>query len=789
MHQYVREECAHPTSEWLSSTPVNEPSQLPSLPPPGPVPGQLSAQPETSRFSPLALWAAIRKNLLLIIGIAIAVALGATFYTLGQKRIFEAEATLLFDPQPPRPLGNQVQAVVDVGGEYWNNKEYYKTQVWVIQSQRVAVQVVKELGLNTNRAFIENGAPGSPRTGRQISLDDAAAILRARVSVDAVRDSRLAVVRYRDADPVRAQKILSTLVDTYTQNNLDDALDAMNMAADWLGGQVGSLKDQLEASEMALHDYKKQKNILSVSMDDQSNMLRGEMQQLNQALTQAETHRQAIGARRAELAKINPAEPANVPATELLNSQLLQQLRGQYLDAVSQRAVLLGLGKGSGHPEVSAAQARIDAARNALMAEVRNVQGAIDHEFNVAEHEESGLRSLMEAAKERALDLNLLEIEYNRLRRSKEDNEKLYGLVTERSKENDLTRMLRINNIRVADRPQVPKRPISPNVPLNVASGIAVGLLLGLTAAIGREQLDRSIKTPDDIEREIGLPFLGLLPSIDAGQGGEVYGKKSRRRKGAPVTPTGMGKPELILHEHPTSGVAEAARALRTNILFMSPDKPFRTLLVTSAAPSEGKTTVACAIAIAMAQAGRKVALLDCDMRRPRVHRIFGKTNEQGVTTALLDLATLPDIIIETEVPNLSIVTTGPIPPNPAEILHSDTFYRLLKMLADRFDHVVIDSPPVAPVTDAAVLSTRVDATILVVRALKTSKDLARRAVRSLRDVGHRTLGSVLNAVDFERREYGYYQYYYYRREGYSSDGGPASEAKPSRDAGAPPLA
>lgn len=716
------------------------------------------------------------------------VALAFAFYTLGQTRIYEAEATLLFDPQPPRPLGNQVQSVVDVGGEYWNNKEYYKTQIWVIQSQRVASQVVTDLGLHRNRAFIENVGQGRTKGGGDVSVTDAAKILRGRLSVETVRDSRLAVVRYQDADPTRAQRILNALVDTYAQNNLDDAQEAMQSAAEWLGGQMDSLKNQLESSEMALHDYKKQKNILSVSMDDQSNMLRGEMQQLNAALTTIQTRRQEIVARRAELRKINPEEPSNVPSTELLTSALLQSLRGQYLDATSARLVLIAGGKGEGHPQVLAAQAKVDAARAALMAEVRNVQGAVDHEYNVATKEMAGLESLLEAAKQRALDLNLLEIEYNRLRRSKDNNEKLYGVVTERSKENDLTRMLRINNIRVADRPLLPKKPVSPNVPLNIASGIAVGLALGFAAAIGREQLDRSIKTPDDVEHELGLTFLGLLPSVQTEESGPSYGKRSRRKRGKrdPVA-TPLGKPELIVHEQPTSGVAEAARALRTNILFMSPDRQFRTLLVTSAAPSEGKTTVACCIAIAMAQAGRRVALFDCDMRRPRVHRVFGKTNEVGITTALIAPETIDDIIRPTQVPNLSVITTGPIPPNPAEILHSEAFSTLLKSLSQRFDHIVIDSPPVAPVTDAAILSTRVDATILVVRAFKTSKELARRAVRSLRDVGNHNVGTVLNAVDFERREYGYYQYYYYRREGYAADGPRSGEG--TDDTASPPPA
>jgi capsular exopolysaccharide synthesis family protein len=209
----------------------------------------------------------------------------------------------------------------------------------------------------------------------------------------------------------------------------------------------------------------------------------------------------------------------------------------------------------------------------------------------------------------------------------------------------------------------------------------------------------------------------------------------------------------------------------------MSPDRPYRTLLVTSAAPGEGKTTVACCIAVAMAQAGKNVVLVDCDMRRPRVHRVFGMQNETGVTTALLDAESLETTIRETTVPNLHVLTTGPIPPNPAELLHSEAFERLLTSLQARHDAVIIDSPPVAPVTDAAVLSRRVDGTILVVRAFGTRKDVARRATRALRDVGSNLIGTILNAVNFEQRGYGYYQYYYYRSGGYGPERDPASKA------------
>ncbi len=307
--------------------------------------------------------------------------------------------------------------------------------------------------------------------------------------------------------------------------------------------------------------------------------------------------------------------------------------------------------------------------------------------------------------------------------------------------------MLRINNIRIVERPSRPQQPVVPNVLLNGLVGLAAALVLGLGVAVGREQLDRSMKTPDDLERELGLSFIGLLPAVDVDDGAI----------------------ELILHEKPTSGIAEAARAIRTNVMFMSPDRPYRTVLVTSAGPSEGKTMVACCFAIAMAQAGRRVVLLDCDLRRPRLHRIFGKSQEVGITTAILEANPIVSRIAqETQVPRLSVVTTGPLPPNPSEIFHSEAFAKLLEGLKAQFDCVVIDSPPVTPVTDATILSASVDGTLLVVRAFQTSKDLARRAARSLGDVGAHIIGGILNSVDLNRHEYGY-RYYYYQREGYAA--------------------
>ncbi|HWA74811.1 MAG TPA: polysaccharide biosynthesis tyrosine autokinase [Polyangiaceae bacterium] len=736
-----------------------------------------------SRLSVVALWLAVRKNWLLMVVLTALVGSGTAFYTLGQTKIYEASATIMFDPNVPRPLGERASGAVGDLSSYWNNKEYYTTQYWMIRSMRVASQVVRDLELNKDANFIDNVPRSANHPQAHESVEDTAAILLKRLNVEPVKDSRLTSVTYRDADPARAQRILGALVDTYAQDNLDDVFESATTAADWLRGQVGSLRQDLESSELALHQFKKDRNILSVSMDDQSNMLRGEMTQLGQALTDVRTRRERVLARLAELKKISPDNPVDLPARELMDSSTLSTLRARYVEAQRELEAMEGAGRGENHPLTKSARASLDSLRTALVAEVKNIQESCARDAAGLEREIGGLKGLYDAAERRALDLNLMEIEYGRLRRGKETNEKLFSLVVERSKETDLTRLLRINNVRVVDRPLLPKRPVTPNVPLNIMGGIAAGLVLGLLCAIGREQLDRTIKAPDEVERELAVSLLGVLPEAPDAHGAGRH--SPRRRRGRAPAASLDGVPiELAIHARPTSGMAEAVRAIRTNIVFMSPDNPHHTLLVTSAAPAEGKTTVACAIATTIAQAGQRVVLVDCDLRRPRVHAVFKRSNDWGVTSALLEPNSESSIVFETEVPNLWIAPTGPIPPNPAELLHSEAFRAVLNRLRNQFDRVIIDSPPIVPVTDATVLSTLVDGVVVVVRASRTRKDLVRRAIKSLRDVGSRLVGVVLNAADVEGGSYGAYQYYSYRREGYTSAAPPKPAAENSEHIG-----
>jgi len=728
------------------------------------VPGA-PGEPEQG-FSPALVIRAVRKHWPIMLLLFVASVVGTSIYTSRQVRVYEAIATVQLDPQPLTPLGHQN---TESGSDsYWSNQEYFATQYQVLTSRRVAELVVKKLGLTTDRAFLTN-QPGTTSTKEvaapAASLEDAAEALRARLKVEPIQDSRLARVKFSDTDPARAQRLLSAVVDTYVEQNLDTSMDATNKTVEWLDVQLKRLKGELESQEMNLHDFKLKYNLLSVSYDDQSNMVRAEIQQLNSNLTELKAKKEAVSARLAVVKDIDPQDPGEIPATELIGNDALGALRTAYVEAKRDLLMVRAGGKDDHHPEVQKLNAQVESSRAAIAQELQNIKNGAELELANVNRQLAGLSSLYEGARKEALQLNLKELEYSRLHRSKDSTEKLFGIVLERSTESGLSKMAPFNNVRVLDRPLKPMAPVFPRPASNLAVGIMLGLLLGFAGATGREMLDRTVRTSEDIERDLGLAVLGSLPDVTRESGalnlGYYYGRRRSRkeRESARPTATENSRPELLVHTHPKSVAAEAARAIRTNLMFMSPDNPYRCLLVTSAGPAEGKTTVATSIAIAIAQTGQSVCLVDCDLRKPRVHAVFGERNETGVTTALLEPGQLPSLVLDTQIPNLRILRAGPTPPNPADLMHSEAFGRVLQELRAQFDRVVIDSPPIGLVTDGVILSTRVDATVLVVRALATRRDAAKRAMRSLRDVGATCAGFVLNAVPSSERNY-YSSYY-----------------------------
>jgi capsular exopolysaccharide synthesis family protein len=704
----------------------------------------------------------VRKRPELLIATWLSIVVLSVFWTLGTPKTYRAESMLRMDPTPPRPLGGRVEVVDQSGGAFWSRREFYQTEARVLRSMRLATSVVRALGLNADPGFLQVSA-SKRGSFKPVAVEAAARVLIGRITVEPVKESSLALVQYEDTDAARCSRVLNALVRTYLSQNLETTSALSASASEWLNGQLANLKVDLEKSEVALKDFREKNDILSVSLEDSHNITASQLEQIAKDLLALEARRSELQARSNELAKYDPNDPMGAGASELLQSAVLNEMRGTFVQQ-SQHLEELLASYGDENPKVLSARAGLKRLEASIRHEATNIRDAAAGDLRRVNSQISELKAKDATIRKEAHELQALEIPYNQLVRTKTQNEKLYGLVLERARETDLTRMVNINNIRVIDEALEPPSPFKPNPPVNIGGGVLVGLMLGLGVTLVRDLLDRTIKTPADVEERLGLACLGLVPEIPRRQ----ERSRSRRNKRSVISPD--DNPDLIVAIRPESSVAEALRAIRTNLMFMSPDRPYRAISVTSALPSEGKTTFACALAIVLAQNGLRVLLVDTDLRRPRIHRSFRIPNDVGVTLACTGQASLDECIRSTDIPNLSVMTSGPIPPNPAEMLQSERFAELITQLRDRFDRVVFDSPPTLPVTDGAVLARVLDGVVLVARAFKTDRNAAAMAVRSLLDVKAHIVGVVINAVNLSRRDYKEY-YYYYRREGYYRSG------------------
>jgi capsular exopolysaccharide synthesis family protein len=326
---------------------------------------------------------------------------------------------------------------------------------------------------------------------------------------------------------------------------------------------------------------------------------------------------------------------------------------------------------------------------------------------------------------------------------------------------------MRTNNVRVLERAIVPSVPVAPRPVQNLMLGLLVGLGSGIAMAFVIEALDNTLKSQSDVEQFLGVPVLGLVPIIGAAAGAEAVQEGDHLRER-----------DLGVFLDPKSVAAECCRSIRTNILFMSPDRPLRTMVVTSPSPQEGKTTTAINLGVTMAEAGGRVLIVDTDMRRPRLHRSFGVPNQTGISTVIVGKSTIEEAVKRTDVPNLDVLPCGPVPPNPSELLHTERFAAVLADCAKLYDRIILDSPPTSAVTDPAVLGNLCDGVVLVVKAGETTRDSAMHARRQLLGAKARLFGVVVNAIDFSNPAYGY-EYYYrnYYRYGYTYGNGPDQKA------------
>ncbi len=399
----------------------------------------------------------------------------------------------------------------------------------------------------------------------------------------------------------------------------------------------------------------------------------------------------------------------------------------------------------------------IENLKKKKLQEIKNIVDSMKSKYENSLNQERSFQAALGRSQSETIDRDKIAIQYQVLQQEADSNRGLYDMLLKRLKETNVSEENRTVNIHVVDPAEIPKRPAKPRLKLNLLLASLVGLLGGVVVAFFLEYLDNTVKTPDDLKQYFNIPYLGPVPSFAI----------------EPEKPNS----ELIAFSDPKSSASEAYRGLRTGILFSTPGHSPRSLLVTSSGPQEGKTITISNLAVTMAQSGQKILILDCDMRKPRLHKVFPCDRGSGMSNILVGEGDWRKLKCPTQVPNLDIIPSGPIPPNPAELIGSERMKTLISEILQEYDRVLIDSPPIVAVTDSVVLSRFVEGVVLVIQVGVTARDVIANSIRQLQDVQAHILGAVLNAVNIGKDSY-YYQYYYYY---YGADGDQKKKKKTRR--------
>jgi len=716
----------------------------------------------------LDYWNAISKRRWLVLSCLLIVFSTVAIGTLKKRPVYEGRTVIEINPEQPNVLDFKDQGQ----GNSLDLDAYRGTQYEILQSRSLAEHVVNTLKLYQLPEFykgrmffglVQRDPERIPQPSDPDPPDTSMGAYRNTISnfisnidVSPMRRSNLVEVSFYSEDPALAARIANELCKDYIYQNLQVKWDEALEASDWLSHRLVELKSKLEKSEDALNSYARAKGIIFV--EEKQNLVTERLKQLQEEYTKAQSLRFE---KESLYSLVQAGRTQDLPG--FLENKMIQDLTVELGKTQRDYADLTATYKAE-YPKAIAKKKQVDALQSAIDKQKKNLaQGVIDT-YRSAVANEKYLAQEMEVQKKVVNDIEEKSVQYNILKRDVDTNKELYQALMTRQKEAMVSAGVQASNVRIVDAAEVPKGAVKPRVLLNLALGFMLGLALGIGLAFLQEYLDNTLKTADEVERLLRLPSLGLLPDCISDNG---------KSTGA----------ELAVVHHGNNGVApalqtgrdpiEAYRTLRTSILLSANPVP-KMLLITSALPSEGKTTVTVNLGATLASLGSKVVIVDCDMRRPCCHRSTGVENRPGFVRCLTGHIDLADAILPVPgVPNLSVIPCGPIPPNPAEVLSSPVTVELLRRLRAEFEYVLLDSPPLLTVSDSRILSTLTDAVVLVTRAYSTPFDLVRRARGLLYNSGARILGVALNSVAVHKQGtsgYGAYRYGYGYGYGYEPD-------------------
>jgi len=749
----------------------------------------------------LDYWRAVRKRLWLVVSIVVLVAMLSVIYVARKPDIYQAGARVQVDLENNAALVGKTPYVFGPT----NDPVYFNTQLQILVSPGLMRRVVKTLDLEHNPEFFKGNSTQNRSTWRTIkrmvglggsdkadinakpkdelqlrntvaaatSHEDLAEAKRLAPYVNAIlaglkvepvketrglyKETRLIDISFTHTDPEVASKVVNAIAETYVYNNLEKKSETNATTGDFLQKRIAELQQQIRGDEERLVNYSKNNQI--ISLDASQNTVVERLNGLNRQLLDAENAR-ILAESQYNAARV----PGKASALAEADEKLANDSESKAADLRQKRALLL-VDATEEAPEVKEIDQQI-AELDRQVKEIRGHKGNtlltnLETQYRQTLAREQALRKSFEQQRSETVTQNEAAINYRIIQQEIETNKTLLDNLLQRSKENDVIMASKPNNISIVDYAIAPDGPIGPNRPRAVFVAIFLSLGLGVGLALLLEYLDDTVHSTDEVERLLHLPALAVIPSaFGNGRRRLLAGPGAlQKRNGNP-----SDNPELLMNVDSRSPLAESYRHLRTSVLLSTAGRAPRSLLVTSSLPGEGKTTTAVNTAVSLAQTGATVVIIDADMRRPRLRSIFGLPDRAGLSSILsseMPEAEVLAMVSKEEGTGLHVLTAGPIPPNPAELLGSDQMRRLLVTLQSRFNHVVVDSPPVSSFTDGVLISSMVDGVLLVVHGGKSSRHIVKRSRQLLHDVGAKIFGVVLNNVNVQAHDYYYYQRYY----------------------------
>ena len=739
-------------------------------------------QPEEPEFHLSDYLQKIGRRWKLVAALVLVCVAGSSVKYAMTPKEYQASARIQIERKSLSPIGGSQNPWL----ENWWNMEYYPTQYKLLESRGLAERVVVDLGLADDPYFNPGGEAISkasaddldPEGADAVVLGHLAARLLGGLQVEPVRNTQLVDISYQASSPEFAARVANGFADAFIDWGISTRTTTAGRASSFLASQIDALKREIQDKESKLQSFSRQTDIISLDRD--SNVVLQRLQALNTDYTEAKADRIEKEARYKELLESPRRDVADTYSNGTIGDLMRDQLKLE-----REYETKLQTYKPE-WPAMVELRAEIEQGREnvnkAISENVESARQAAYADYQTALRQEKTLEQEIEQAKSELLDQSSDAVELTNLQVEISSSRDLLDKLLRQQSETEVAARLqgtRESNIRIIDRALVPGGPFRPSLRQSVTMGLGLGLMLGLGCVFLLEYMDRTIKTPEEVERRLRIANLAVIPDVGSatrsygtGAYGYGYGQGVRKRRGklAGVRKGGERKDgtspldhiELVPHERPRLSVSEAYRGLRTALLLSSAEE-LKVVAITSAGSGEGKTATSTNLAVVMAQLGRRVLLIDGDLRKPRLHEVFRISNRTGLVNVLAGGEDPSEVLSTVGVPNLNIIPSGPVPPNPSELLSSDRMRELLRRARGRFDFVIVDTPPVLAVTDATIIGSMTDGVVLCLRAGKVLREDARTCRDRLVMAEVKILGSVLNRhreSSVSGRKYYYYEAY-----------------------------